>query len=321
MNFDKGKIIQIRGDASFRKFYRKKFNNKSSIIIYSKKEKNKNLLNYEAINKLLNKNKISAPSLILENFRKSFIEVEDVGKKSVLDILNKKNSSKIIIYNKILKILIKLQKIKSKKVKNFKNKFYKIPKYSKKLIFNEANLFLDWYVPQVINKNKISIIKKDLKKIIASLTQKIQLPNNTFVHRDFHVSNLMIDKKKISVIDSQDAVYGNIAYDLASLIDDVRIKTSKNLKKTIYKNYLYLNKKKINNKKFKNDFDILSVLRNLKVIGIFSRLAKRDNKKKYLKLIPYTWKLIEYRVDNNNLFADLKKKLKDNFLNKIRIKK
>jgi len=295
MNFDKSKIIRIKGDASFRKFYRKKIKNKSSIIIYSKKGKNKNLLNYDAINKLLNKNKISAPEIILDNLKKNFIEVEDLGEKSVLEILNKKKNSKIIIYKKILKILIKLQKIKSKRIKNFKNKFYKIPNYSKKLIFNEANLFLDWYVPQVINKNKIFRVKKDLKKIIVSLTKKIQLSNDTFVHRDFHVSNLMVDKKKISLIDSQDAVYGNIAYDLASLIDDVRIKTSKNLKETIYKNYLYLNKKKINKKKFKNDFDILSVLRNLKVIGIFTRLAKRDNKKKYLKLIPYAWKLIEYR--------------------------
>ena len=131
----------------------------------------------------------------------------------------------------------------------------------------------------------------------------------------------MINNNKISIIDSQDAVYGNIAYDLASLIDDVRLKTSKDLKKMIYKNYLNLNKKKINQKKFRSDFEILSVLRNLKVIGIFSRLAQRDNKKKYLKLIPYTWKLIEGRISNNDVFIDLKKKLKDNFPAKIRIKK
>ena len=133
-------------------------------------------------------------------------------------------------------------------------------------------------------------------------------------------SNLMIDNNRISIIDSQDAVYGNIAYDLASLIDDVRLKTSKNLKKMVYKNYFYLNKKKINKKKFKNDFEILSVLRNLKVIGIFTRLAQRDSKKKYLKLIPYTWKLIEDRINNNDVFVDLKKKLGDNFSKKIRKK-
>ena len=320
MNFDKNNMMSIKGDASFRKFYRKITNKKSSIIVYAKKEKIKNLLNYDAINKLLFNNKIFAPKLISENFSKNFIEIEDLGKQTIFDIFKKKKVNRLKVYKKILVVLIKLQKIKSKKIKNFKKKNYKIPNYSKKLVFNEANLFLDWYIPQVISKNKIFKIKKELKKIVTSLINKIQLPNNTFVHRDFHVSNLMIKGNKISIIDSQDAVYGNIAYDLASLIDDVRLKTSKNLKETIYKNYFKLNKKKINKIKFKNDFEILSVLRNLKVIGIFSRLARRDNKKKYLKLIPYTWKLIEDRIDNNDVFVDLKKKLEENFLKKVRKK-
>ena len=320
MNFDKSKMIPIKSDASFRKFYRKKINKKSSIIVYAKKEKIKNLLNYDTINKLLLKNKIFTPKLLSENFSKNFIEIEDLGTKTIFDIFKKKQVNKLKIYKKILVVLTKLQNINSRKIKNFKKKYYKIPNYSKKLIFKEANLFLEWYVPQVINKNKIPKVKKDLKKIITSLIKKIQLPNNTFVHRDFHVSNLMINNNKISIIDSQDAVYGNIAYDLASLIDDVRLKTSKNLKEMIYKNYFNLSKKKINKKKFKNDFEILSVLRNLKVIGIFTRLAQRDNKKKYLKLIPYTWKLIEGRISNNDVFIDLKKKLKDNFPKKIRKK-
>jgi len=320
MNFSKSKMTSIKGDASFRKFYRKKINKKSSIIVYAKKEKIKNLLNYDSINKLLLKNKIFAPKLFSQSFYKNFIEIEDLGTKTIFDIFKKKKVNRLKVYKKILVVLIKLQNIKSRKIKNFKKKYYKIPNYSKKLVFNEANLFLDWYVPQVINKNKRLKVKKELKKIITSLIKKIQLPNNTFVHRDFHISNLMINNNKIFIIDSQDAVYGNIAYDLASLIDDVRLKTSKDLKKMIYKNYLNLNKKKINKIKFKNDFEILSVLRNLKVIGIFTRLAQRDNKKKYLKLIPYTWKLIEDRIDNNDVFLDLKKKLEDHFPKKIRKK-
>ena len=320
MNFNNNTIIPIKGDASFRKFYRKKNKKKSSIIIYSQREKIKNLLNYDSINKLLLNNKISAPRLLSENLNKNYIEIEDLGTKTLFDILKKKKTNKFKIYKKILIILIKLQNIKVKKIKNFKKNFYKIPNYSKTLIYKEANLFLDWHVPYTLNKLKRSKIKKELKKSISSLLGKIQLPNNTFVHRDFHVSNLMFKKNKISVIDSQDALYGNIAYDLASLIDDVRLKTSDNLKEMIYQNYLYLNKKKINEIKFKNDFEILSVLRNLKVIGIFTRLAVRDGKRKYLKLIPHAWKLIENRVNNNDIFKDLRKNLEDNFPKKIRIK-
>ena len=320
MNFENNSISPIKGDASFRKFYRKKTRNSSTIIVYAKKEKEKNLLNYDSINKILNKKKISAPKLISENYSNNFIEVEDFGNNTIFNIIKKTNINKSKIYKKILLILIKLQNIKLRKIKNFKKKIYKIPNYSHRIIFKEAKLFLDWYIPQVIKKNKRHKIKKDLKKILDLLISKIQLPNSTFVHRDFHVSNLMIKKNKISLIDTQDAVYGNIAYDLASLIDDVRLKTSNNFKKNIYENYINLNKKRINKVKFKNDFEILSVLRNLKIIGIFTRLAIRDNKKKYLKLIPHAWKLIEYRINNNNLFTELKKKLDISFPTKIRKK-
>ena len=116
---------KIKGDASFRKFYRKKKNKKSSIIIYSKKEKNKNLLNYDSINKLLLKNKILAPKLLSENFSKNFIEIEDLGKQTIFDIFKKKKVNRLKVYKKILIVLIKLQKIKSKKIKNFKKKIIK----------------------------------------------------------------------------------------------------------------------------------------------------------------------------------------------------
>ena len=128
---------------------------------------------------------------------------------------------------------------------------------------------------------------------------------------------MMFYKKKIYLIDSQDALYGNIAYDLASLIDDVRVKTKSYEKKYIFDRYVK-NNKAINVDKFKNDFEILSVLRNLKIIGIFTRLSVRDKKNKYLKLIPYAWNLIENRVDENRKFTELKIILDEHFTKKIR---
>ena len=127
----------------------------------------------------------------------------------------------------------------------------------------------------------------------------------------------MLVNNQIGVIDSQDALIGNRAYDLASLIDDVRFKTPKSLKNKIYN--LYINKqKKLDKCKFKNDFEILSILRNLKIIGIFTRLAMRDGKKRYLKLIPYVWTLIGMRINKNKFFFDLKKLLNQNFKGKIK---
>ena len=69
--------------------------------------------------------------------------------------------------------------------------------------------------------------------------------------------------------------------------------------------------KNLNKKHFKNDFEIISVLRNLKIIGIFTRLSKRDNKKKYLKFIPYAWDLIKLRSKNNIKFKALNSLLKN----------
>ena len=153
MSFE-DKLVPIKGDASFRKFYRKKFKKKNSIIVYAEKEKTKNLLNYDSINKLLLKKNINAPRLLSENFNKNLIEINDLGTKTIFDILKKKNVNKLKIYKKILLTLIKIQNIKLTYAVNFKKKKYKIPNYSSKLILDEANLFLDWYVPQVINKNK-----------------------------------------------------------------------------------------------------------------------------------------------------------------------
>ena len=163
------------------------------------------------------------------------------------------------------------------------------------------------------------MLKKKLIIVLKNLINKIKLSSQTFVHRDFHVSNLMIKNKKLCLIDSQDAVIGNKAYDLASLIDDVRLKTSTRLKQDIFEEYIK-NNTKINIKNFKNDFEILSVLRNLKIIGIFTRLSIRDKKDSYLKLIPYAWKLIEQRIDKDKKFIELKIILDKYFSKKTRNK-
>ena len=309
-------LKQIKGDASFRSFFRNKKKNLSSIIIYAKREKKLNLLIYDTINKILIKNNILAPKLINENYSKNFIEVQDFGNQTVFQLLKKNSKNKLLIFKKIIKLLGKIQLIKDRKMINFKKQNYIIPKYSFKILFEEAKLFSNWYVPQKMPQTNQSQFKKDYEKVIKVLIKKISLKNDVLVHRDFHVSNLMLVSNHIAVIDSQDALIGNKAYDLASLIDDVRIKTSKSFKKKIYD--LYISKqRKIDKRKFKNDFEILSILRNLKILGIFTRLATRDKKKNYLKLIPYTWSLINLRINKNKIFIDLKKLLNQNFKERL----
>ena len=305
MKHNNKKVTKLAGDASERKYYR----SKNSIIIFSKKNKKKNLLIYDAINRILNSSGINAPKLLKNNYKKNFIEVNDLGNTTLLKLLkNRKNKKKIFMG--VLDLLSKVQEINKFYSKDFTGRKYKMVRYTKDKLLREAYLFNEWYLPRKLRKKKLNKFKKKFKKIFLRLSKAIKLPDDVFVHRDFHVSNIMLKQKKFHLIDSQDAVIGNTAYDLASLIDDVRLKTSNNLKKDMFNSFLkkYLNR---DFKKFENDFLILSVLRNFKILGIFSRLAKRDNKNRYLKYIPYTWNLIKLRAKDGKVFDDLRLILKN----------
>ena len=150
-------------------------------------------------------------------------------------------------------------------------------------------------------------MKKKLRKKLNLIYNKLSFENHVFVHRDFHLANFLINKKnEIGIIDSQDAIIGNPLYDLTSLVDDVRVKIKKDIREKLFNYYLKKTKiRKIALINMKNDYDILSVQRNLKILGIFVRLYKRDNKPHYLKYLPRTWELIIERM-KNPIFKDFK---------------
>ena len=315
------KIQPIKNDASFRKFYRINLNKNSKIIVFAEKEKYKNLIVYCTINNFLRNNKILAPKLFEHNYTKSVIIIEDFGDLTFNKVLSVKKN-KLIIYKKLVDLLLKIQKIRPKeKLRTISSQLYVINKYSMKYLHQESDLFLNWYLPMVLNQKKVFSIKLRIKKSLSKLYKKLNFPNTCFVHRDYHVLNLMKVGRKIGVIDSQDAIIGNPTYDLVSLIDDVRIKTSQKLKNQIYMYYLKKAPRiyKAKSEKFLEDFNVLSVQRSLKIIGIFSRLFKRDKKNKYLKMIPYAWKLLEMRM-RSETFSELKEILDKNISKKIRKK-
>ncbi len=295
------KLKKISGDASFREFYRIQKDSKSSIIVLAKKDKFKNLITYSAVNKILNMNGVLAPKLLSNFINKNIIEISDLGKNSFYDFIKNKKI-KFKNYKKLIEIIIKMQKIKLKKKYIFKNNKIKFTKYNVNNLHKESDLFFDWYLRYLFNNKKSKYIKKKIKKELNRIYKSLIMKNNYFTHRDFHAANIMISKKGFGLIDSQDAIIGNPLYDVASLIDDVRIKIPKKIQEELFQYYLKRSKFKKTN--LKNDFDILSVQRNLKILGIFVRLHVRDKKSNYLKFLPYTWKLIEMRLKNpifNNL--------------------
>ena len=300
------KLKRISGDASFREFYRLKKNNKTSIIVFARKEQYKNLIVYSVVNKILNSHNILSPKLLKSYYKNNMIEITDLGNKSFYDyIKDKKNKFKD--YKRLIELIVKLQKIKLKNQYYFNGKKIKFPKYTLSHLHKESDLFFDWHLKYYYKNLKHLKIKKIFKKELNNIYKKLYFKNNYFTHRDFHASNIMITKRKrLSLIDSQDAIIGNPLYDVASLIDDVRIKMPKNLQDNLFKHYVKKSQFKSKDQTYlKNDFDILSVQRNLKILGIFVRLYKRDKKSNYLKYLPYTWTLIEKRM-KNPIFSKLK---------------
>ena len=316
------KLKKISGDASFREFYRLQKGRNTSIIVQAKKEKFKNLITYVVVNKILAKYKINVPKLITNYYEHNIIEITDLGQKSFYkSIIKKKN--KYHDYKNLIKIIIKLQNIKLNR--NYRLGKFKInfQNYSVKNLHKESDLFFDWYLKYCFKSPKLKIIKNILKKELTKIYRQLYFKNNVFVHRDFHASNIMVNKNKFGLIDSQDAIIGNPLYDVASLIDDVRIKLPLNLQNQLF-NFYYINSKfkKEKYQNLKNDFEILSVQRNLKILGIFVRLFKRDGKSNYLKYLPRTWNLIEKRLKNpvfKNLNLILKKYLNIKKLKKINL--
>ena len=314
------KLKKISGDASFREFYRLQKGKNTSIIVQANKEKFKNLITYIVVNKILAKYKIYAPKLISNHYEHNIIEITDLGQKSFYNsIIKKKNKFKD--YKDLIKIIIKLQNIKLQQ--NYRLGKFKInfQNYSIRNLHKESDLFFDWYLKYCFKSSKLKKIKSIIKNELTKIYKKLYFHNNTFVHRDFHASNIMINKNKLGLIDSQDAIIGNPLYDVASLIDDVRIKLPSNLQEELLN--FYYNKSKFKKEKYKNlknDFEILSVQRNLKILGIFVRLFKRDGKPNYLKYLPHTWSLIVRRLKNpvfKNLNLLFDKHLKIKKLKKI----
>ena len=126
------KILPIAGDASFRTFYRLVSNKSSKIVVFAQREKYKNLIVYSAINNFLRANKILAPKLYSHNYPKGIIVIEDFGDISFYKVLLKKKN-KLVIYEKLVDLLIKIQRIKPKsKIKSINKQSYIIDKYSNK---------------------------------------------------------------------------------------------------------------------------------------------------------------------------------------------
>ena len=154
----------------------------------------------------------------------------------------------------------------------------------------EAALLIDWYWPLKKGAAPSSDLNTEYIELWRKILSQLSAPH-VFVLRDFHAENLLWlpDRKgvqNVGVIDFQDALYGHDAYDLVSLREDARRDVDPALAAAMIGYYRSLAGADFDGAGFDSDYAILAAQRNAKILGIFARLAKRDNKPRYLDLLP-----------------------------------
>ena len=269
-------IKPIKQDASSRRYFR--INNNPNTLLMDSPSIDNNNYEFIKISEHLNAIDLSAPKIIKKDHINGLFLIEDFGNMTFNEAI-KNNISEKMLYKNAAQCLSKIHK--SYIPKN-------IPIYNNKYLLAELSLFTEWFFKEIdIELNNSAIMKweKAWNKVLIEINKG----NNKLVLRDFHADNLFWlpkreNNKRIGLIDFQDALIGHEAYDISSLLEDVRRNVSKKTKEIVIQEFIKISNIK-DEKQFLQNYKVLTAQRNAKIVGIFIRLARRDNKKNYLKLV------------------------------------
>lgn len=250
-------------DASNRFYYRLTDNNITYIVMDSSQEKTA-LSQFLVVQNLLKSHNIAVPKVFNQNTDLGFLVLEDLGTTDLLSFIKTSNSTKI--YQTIIDVLLDLQKIPLAQCLH-------IPYYTPEILAREIQLFPEWFLTQDID------LSNEFNWLITQINQQAK----TLTHRDYHSRNIMLDaNNKPALIDFQDALIGSYVYDLCSLLKDAYYQLPKAILLDLLKYYHQHCAIEILFKDFIRDFELISIQRQLKVLGIFTRLSVRDSKHQYL---------------------------------------
>ena len=293
-------LVAIRSDASFRKYYRLENN---ILVMDAAPEKGESVSKFSEIATILHSFNLSAPKIIDVNNKEGFILLEDFGDKIFSTYMNKEN--KINLYKKAIDVLIDI------KIKSSQNKssLSKLTTYTFEELYRESILFIEWFIEQKLRMQISNKKREEFYQILQQAFLNIKSQNDTLVLRDYHVDNLILKDhkeplKQVGLIDFQDALLGSSFYDLASLLEDVRMPLNENEKEELLK--YYINMTNENYETVLREINFFSLQRNLKILGIFNRLSIRDGKARYLEYLPTTFNFIKSNL-KSSLFFDMKK--------------
>ena len=295
-------LIPIKNDASFRKYFRVD----KKILMDADPHLGEDVGSFININHVLREFKLNVPEIFTIDKENGFLLLEDLGENIFSQILNSENEEQL--YKQAIDVLVEIYK---KDLNKFSN-FTFLEKYSVEILQDESQLFIEWYLKKYLKINITDTDIKNFKDIINKIFNNLDTKFEKLVLRDYHVDNLILQKsklglKQVGILDFQDAVLGSSSYDLISIIEDVRRPISKDLKNILIK--YFIDSTGYHPNQLEKELAFYSVQRNLKILGIFSRLNLRDNKSKYMGYNDNAWKYIESNL-NNPTMSDLKVWLK-----------
>jgi aminoglycoside/choline kinase family phosphotransferase len=287
-SIDLHSIKPASSDASFRRYFRVlggKSAQNSSFIIMDAPPASEDTRPFIDISKLLADAGAHVPVVLEAEIAQGFLLLSDLGNETYLSALNPSTAPKL--YKDATEALIKMQLIPNQG---------QLPEYDRALLSRELDLFPDWYLNKHLQIELSESEKQDLSKVFGLILENNLAQAQVLVHRDYHSRNLMVtDTKNPGILDYQDAVFGPITYDLASLFRDAYIEWEEPEQMDWVIRYWEMARKAglpVPNEfgDFYRDFEWMGLQRHLKVLGIFARLYHRDGKDGYLKDMPLVFK-------------------------------
>jgi hypothetical protein len=276
-------IAPLAGDASFRRYFRVRLNGNTAVLMDAPPhlEDSRPFL---AVGKHLDTLGFSAPQPLAADLDAGLVLLEDFGDARVNPVLAADQSGEARVYETAVDILAALHEHPAADV----------APYDTPELLREARLFPDWYLPAV------GIAEAPgYDAAWAPLWPAVLTAPRVLTLRDYHADNLMIlDRpglRGLGLLDYQDALAGHPAYDLASLLQDIRRIVSPELEAAMIDRYLAA-RPETDAAAFRTAYDILGTQRNIKILGIFTRLYVRDGKASYPAFHPRLWELVTHNL-------------------------
>jgi N-acetylmuramate 1-kinase len=277
----------LAADASFRRYFRLTDRGRRAVLMDAPPPR-EDVRPYIQVAGLLRGHGLSAPEVYAEDRERGLLLIEDFGDDTYTRLLAN-GGDEAALYSLAIDTLVALQRAVTEPPD--------LPPYDETTLVAEAMLLVDWYAPAVLG----ALLPPDAREEYAGLWREVlplaAMPDPTVVLRDYHVDNLMLlpgrdGVRGCGLLDFQDALCGPASYDVVSLLEDARRDVPLALRAAMTERYLAAFPE-IDGGAFRRSAAILAAQRNAKIIGIFTRLARRDGKPQYLDHVPRVWRLLE----------------------------